>query len=1572
MNFRTTFFLLLAGGAVGAIVWKRDAIADWAGLNKGVARTDTSVAAGPLGNIKAEHVTGVTVHVPGGTPVTLSASGPGKPLELPGNWPVRRNEVAELVGVLTSLQSRFQPIPLTPDTVSSTFGLDFTGNQEPIIVDVATEPSAGTRQSTRFYFGQPATPPGANPFLQPAYVRVNQEVAVHVIGQEVLALLKRPLDFYRKRQVFPEAERLKIADSARDLNGAQPTFLLTDAVRTVTVNGPNGAYNLQRIAPTPKPAPPIDKPTGEAVLPATALAESWRLVSPVADQVDPVKLKNVLTAIPDLWVEQFIINTDPLSSLASFNPVLFGDLPLASVARFAGGIVQSEAYAENGPFLQLTGLKDPPMTLALTLADGSTRTLLIGKVSRTTKRTEPAPPPMIPGQPPSPPKIIEEPYYYAKLPNTPLVFEIKGERLKDVFLLQPPPEGPKAEPVGKAHDQLRDANILRFDAENILGVEIRGNNQTLSLRKTRKDPKAESESARTDRWDLTAPFTSLAEAKQVTDLLDPLDKLAAKKGEIIDRAALHAVVGSVGVIDLSIAGLGDDQAISVRLTSDERSKVPARTLKVGRHDAVKKKMFVWSPATPNRINQVDDAAWAVVERQPRAYRALKLFDLGDDRVESIRVTGPKGAFGLREVLDTKKTYQLTEPVTAGTDNDKSAKLLTDLGSLEATEYVYDPPAEKDLAAIKAWLGVLGEPLVQAAAGSFGLDQPTANVTIRFAGPKTMAPRQLVIGKARDGKPEFFARLDGSPSVFAIKKEVADTLAAGSLGLLPTQLWNGSPDGLASAEVTRGKESPYTLKQLGSVWKLTAPYDAAVDAPSIIPLATAMSAVKVDRYETHAAKSPAEHGFDNPALRVKFTLTERTVNKPGEEPRETTAERTLLIGKPEADGKPGRYARIEGDATPAVFVINEKTFNDLDKPALELLNKKLLALNPSAVTKLELTGPDGPITLEKQGNDWKPVGAAFPVDKPTVDQLLRYFGNLSAIKFADYGPNIAFAKYGLDAPSKPVTLRVSLGAETHTIEIGKVAEGTPNDRYLRVDGGNAVGVLAVTTARDLSKGRLELADRGIFKFDPIDLQAIRRTMDGKELELSMDAANWSITKPAKASADQPMAEELAERLGGLRAERIADIEGKDLAKFGLAQPMATVRLEVIGKGAKTVEKTLKIGAPVDPAKPEGERFAQADGAGTVVVLSAFMSKKLLADPIKFRERNLASFVTADKAVITRGGKDTTFEKVGGIWKVRTPVAADAEDEGLRELLDLLARLRAEEIVAEKPADLKPYGLDQPERWRWFNGDKEVLSLLVGSREKTSDPKQPIETLRSYAKLEKSDTVVLLDMALSTKLRTEYRKRVLWEPLDVANASMISVDTAEGPGSFKLIKLPTGWIDPANMGEKIDTALVTDFLDAFAGLKAERFVEVDPKEGSKIFGLEPARKTVTVTTQGNQSRTLLLGRPDESKRVYAQAPENLRRDVFVLSPADTLKINRDRNGYLVNPPKEEPKVEPKKVEPKKVEPKVEPKKTEPKVEPKAEPKKVEPKVEPKAEPKKVEPKVEPKAEPKKTEPKPPEKK
>jgi hypothetical protein len=443
------------------------------------------------------------------------------------------------------------------------------------------------------------------------------------------------------------------------------------------------------------------------------------------------------------------------------------------------------------------------------------------------------------------------------------------------------------------------------------------------------------------------------------------------------------------------------------------------------------------------------------------------------------------------------------------------------------------------------------------------------------------------------------------------------------------------------------------------------------------------------------------------------------------------------------------------------------------------------------------------------------------------------------------------------------------------------------------------------------------------------------MGAQDFEAILEGINWSVTKPVKLNADQQGMEELADRLSNLRAERVADIEGKDLAKYGLVKPAATIKLDVIGRGGKPSTKSLKIGAlvsptrergEVDPMKPHGDRYAQTEGATTVVVLAGGIAKRLMAEPIKFRDRSLANFVTADKVVITRGGKDITFTKSGGAWKMNQPVEADAEDEALRELHDALARLRAEEIVTEKAADLKPYGLDMAERWKLFNGDKEVLNLLVGAREKVGEKGKEKDGFRAYAKLDKGDLVVLLDMSLTARLSAEYRKRALWEPLDVSQATEIRLETPEGPGTFRLTKGAIGWMDPLSLADRINNEAVTDFLDAFAGLKAERFVEHAATDGGKLYGLDPPRKTLTVTTQNNQKRTILLGRTDDQKRVYAKLEG--KKEIVLLSEKDTTKINRDKVGFLETPVK---KQEAKKEDPKKDESKKEPPKAEGKKEP-----------------------------------------
>jgi hypothetical protein len=580
----------------------------------------------------------------------------------------------------------------------------------------------------------------------------------------------------------------------------------------------------------------------------------------------------------------------------------------------------------------------------------------------------------------------------------------------------------------------------------------------------------------------------------------------------------------------------------------------------------------------------------------------------------------------------------------------------------------------------------------------------------------------------------------------------------------------------------------------------------------------------------------------------------------------------------------------------VFVVPDPFVKAADKPALDLLDKSLLSVDQTRINKVQLAPAkaEDAVTLVKDDKGmWKAEGATFTPDKPTIDALLAAAARPAVARLAGYGPAVKWADFGLEKPE--VTLTVTVGPpagdanakpETHTIKLGRA--DTTGDRFARVDDGPAVAVLTSASADPLAKGKLDFADRTLLTFDAASLNGITRKKGADELELLPGAtgAGWEIVKPAKQKADGPTMDELADQLAKLRAVKVAAYAPKDLKPFGLDAPAAVVTLKV-GLD-KPEDKVLKVGSPVDSSKPDGDRYATVEtkGDATVGVLAAAIANKLLADPIKFRDKGLARFVDADRATVVRGDRTVTFAKVNGTWKTTAPVDAEAEQGDLDELVNALARLRADELIADDPKDLKPYGLDPPAgTWRLFAGDREVLALQFGK----------VEGGKVYAKLAKENLVAKLDAALTNRLLAEYRKHAVWSGVDAAQAESVTVKA--GATSFTFTKEGQSWVEKANPKDAIDSAKVTDLLSALAGLKAERYA-ADKDGDPKLFGLAPPQRTIIVTQSGGVTKTLLIGLPEggsDGKRVYAKPDEKDRTDVVVLSDADTEKLMRDRSAY-----------------------------------------------------------------------------
>src|SRR5439155_18053394 len=96
-------------------------------------------------------------------------------------------------------------------------------------------------------------------------------------------------------------------------------------------------------------------------------------------------------------------------------------------------------------------------------------------------------------------------------------------------------------------------------------------------------------------------------------------------------------------------------------------------------------------------------------------------------------------------------WRLTKPVQIGADTSKANPLADDLSRLEVVEFVNNTPKPEELE-------------------KYGLGKsPPLSATLTFT-DKKKKPETLLVGKPREGKPEFYANLAWAPAVFVVKKD----------------------------------------------------------------------------------------------------------------------------------------------------------------------------------------------------------------------------------------------------------------------------------------------------------------------------------------------------------------------------------------------------------------------------------------------------------------------------------------------------------------------------------------------------------------------------------------------------------------------------------------------------------------------------------------------------------------------------------------------------------------------------------------------------------------------------------
>ena len=217
----------------------------------------------------------------------------------------------------------------------------------------------------------------------------------------------------------------------------------------------------------------------------------------------------------------------------------------------------------------------------------------------------------------------------------------------------------------------------------------------------------------------------------------------------------------------------------------------------------------------------------------------------------------------------------------------------------------------------------------------------------------------------------------------------------------------------------------------------------------------------------SADEAAQYGLDAPRLKVRLQTEDGT-------------EQVVAFG---SDSPTDRftYVQLQGD-NPEIFVVRAWRFDNLDKRAFDLRDRRVLAFAKDEVMQVQRWGAGGAALLARAEPGWQlrePVAARADAD--AVDGLLDKIDQAEIEAFVAEDPDAdALATYGLgSAPQVEIALLVGEDRAEKRLAIGGVDE---QGRWYACDASRPqVFLVDSTLVQELTKGLADLRDKKPLRF-----------------------------------------------------------------------------------------------------------------------------------------------------------------------------------------------------------------------------------------------------------------------------------------------------------------------------------------------------------------------------------------------------------------------------------------------------------------------------------------------------------
>ncbi len=361
--------------------------------------------------------------------------------------------------------------------------------------------------------------------------------------------------------------------------------------------------------------------------------------------------------------------------------------------------------------------------------------------------------------------------------------------------------------------------------------------------------------------------------------------------------------------------------------------------------------------------------------------------------------------------------------------------------------------------------------------------------------------------------------------------------------------------------------------------------------------------------------------------------------------------------------------------------------------------ELFGLNVEQASRLQVTAPNLDLLIEKRDDTWH-------VEKPfkglaDQDEAEKRIKAITELKPSGTRSDLDLddEKFGLKEPRLTAVLDYGEGKEIKLLIGKKTPVGS--EAYAKIEGRKDLYILSASVFNALNLNPDKLREKKLAKIDSDKARSLSLTHGDTTIKVENrpedDKDKWFITSPINARADEFQTAQVITKLAGLEAKDFVEKPAKDV-DYGFDKP--SLLAEVVDEERN--KATITIGAKSDKRAEAslngGELlYAKVEGRDEILLVAAQDVDELLKQPIDLRDK---SIVELDKQNINyvrvQSKKRLSFaiKRLPDGWHLDRPVKAPANTGKVADILWDLVQLEAREYVAEKPEDLKQYGLAIP--------------------------------------------------------------------------------------------------------------------------------------------------------------------------------------------------------------------------------------------------------------------------------------